>query len=489
MDGVNVGYDQTARGDGVWTNVVVVVVVHCLIFLDWLKSRQLEYFGASLTDDSDGGWWRLVTPVLYSEEVVAQKIEETPVAVESSEVTAPAAVAGGAFNDTSAGESKNEDAPPGGGEESSESMEPATLSITEEEGERVYMVSVEVDIESAGMVPEPVVTMIDGSACRKRWNSRILERSNSSDTMLVTISPKSLSYSLMHDLVPGLHPLRFKDLSLSNFGSLENVLEMVLTARNTRTSSAIIWNTIDHLEHSSLSQLHQQYYQIPFFSIGPLHKIATTSSTSLLKEDTTCIKWLDKQLPRSVIYISLGSLATIDEKEVAEMALGLANSGQAFLWVIRPGSIQGSEWIELLPEGFEEETKERSLIVKWAPQKEVLAHGALGGFWSHCGWNSALESVSEGVPMICMPSFADQKVTARYLSDVWRVGLQYEGELERGEIMIAINRLMVDKEGEEIRQRAVHLKEKVELSVSKGGSSYKSSNDLVEYILSLQLGK
>ncbi|KAM7522132.1 hypothetical protein LguiA_012034 [Lonicera macranthoides] len=230
------------------------------------------------------------------------------------------------------------------------------------------MVSVEVDIESAGMVPEPVVTMIDGSACRKRWNSRILERSNSSDTIL-------------------------------------------------------------------------------------------------------------------------GSLATIDEKEVAEMALGLANSGQAFLWVIRPGSIQGSEWIELLPEGFEEETKERSLIVKWAPQKEVLAHGALGGFWSHCGWNSALESVSEGVPMICMPSFADQKVTARYLSDVWRVGLQYEGELERGEIMIAINRLMVDKEGEEIRQRAVHLKEKVELSVSKGGSSYKSSNDLVEYILSLQLGK
>ncbi|KAM7527719.1 hypothetical protein LguiB_031129 [Lonicera macranthoides] len=298
-----------------------------------------------------------------------------------------------------------------------------------------------------------------------------------------------LQDSLMHDLVPGLHPLRFKDLSFSNFGSLEDVLEMVLTSRNTRTSSAIIWNTIDHLEHSSLSQLHQQYYQIPLFSIGPLHKMAPTSSSSLLKEDTTCIKWLNKQLPRSVIYISLGSLATIDEKEVAEMALGLANSGQAFLWVIRPGSIRGSEWIELLPEGFEEETKERSLIVKWAPQKEVLAHGALGGFWSHCGWNSVLESVSEGVPMICMPTFADQKVTARYVSDVWRVGLQYDGELERGEITIAIKRLMVDKEGEEIRQRAVHLKEKVELSVSKGGSSHKSSNDLVEYILSLHLGK
>ncbi|KAM7527722.1 hypothetical protein LguiB_031132 [Lonicera macranthoides] len=294
--------------------------------------------------------------------------------------------------------------------------------------------------------------------------------------------------SKLEDPVPGLHLLRFKDISLAKLGNLEQILQVIVAARNTRTS-AIIWNTIDYLEHSSLSQLHQQYFQVPFFSIGPLHKMAPTSSTSLLIEDTTCIEWLDKQAPRSVIYVSFGSLVNIDEKELAEMAWGLVNSGQPFLWVIRPGSIRGSQWIELLPKGFKEETKERSVIVKWAPQKEVLAHGAVGGFLSHCGWNSTLESISEGVPMICMPNFADQNVNARYLSHVWKVGLQMECELERGEMERAIRRLIVGKEGAEMRQRAIAMKEKIELSMRKGGSSYNSVNDLVEFILSLQSPK
>jgi hypothetical protein len=287
---------------------------------------------------------------------------------------------------------------------------------------------------------------------------------------------------MSQDRVPNLHSLRFKDLPVSIFGVPDNFLDMISQMYNVRTSSAVIWNTIDCLEQSSLEQQQQRYCPIPIFPIGPLHKFAPVSSSSLLNEDTSCITWLEKQPCNSVLYISLGSLASIDETEVAEMAWGLASSWQRFLWVVRPGSIPGSEWIESLPEDFREIVGERGCIVKWAPQKEVLAHSAVGGFWSHCGWNSTLESISEGVPMICKPCFGDQRVNARYASYVWGIGLQLENKLERKEIERAIRRLMVDSEGEEMRHKAKNLKEKVEICIKEGGSSYNNLKMLLEFM-------
>ncbi|CAL2263877.1 unnamed protein product [Prunus armeniaca] len=117
------------------------------------------------------------------------------------------------------------------------------------------------------------------------------------------------------------------------------------------------------------------------------------------------------------------------------------------------------------------------------PRWKFLAHDAVGGFWSHCGWNSTLESLSEGVPMICRPCSGDQKVQARYMSQVWKVGLQLENELERGEIERAVIKLMVDDDGKGMRVRARELKEKIEVSM-KGGSTYHSLNELVELMRS-----
>ncbi|EEF41878.1 UDP-glucuronosyltransferase, putative [Ricinus communis] len=278
------------------------------------------------------------------------------------------------------------------------------------------------------------------------------------------------------DPVPELSSLRFKDLPISKFGLTNNYLQLISHACDIKTASAVIWNTMDCLEEPLLAKQQEKQFPIPIFKIGPIHKFAPALSSSLLNEETSCITWLDKQIPNSVLYIGLGSVASIDETELAEMACGLANSKQPFLWVIRPGSIHGSEWIELLPEGH---------IVKWAPQREVLAHPAVGVFWSHCGWNSTLESISEGVPMICRPCFGDQRVTARYASHVWRIGLQLENKLERQEIESTIRRLMVDEEGEGIRLRAKDLKENVEICFRKGGSSYNSLNKLVEFMSSL----
>lgn len=289
---------------------------------------------------------------------------------------------------------------------------------------------------------------------------------------------------MLLDPVPELQPLRFKDLPISNFAYLDELLQLIFKAHNTRSSSAIIWNTAECVELSSLARLGQEY-QIPLFLIGPMHKIVPPSRSSLLQKDYNCISWLDKQTDNSVVYVSLGSIAFMNEKELAEMAWGLANSKQPFLWVVRTDTNNVSNCINLLPQGFQEALGERGCIITWAPQKEVLAHNAVGGFWSHCGWNSTIESISEGVPMICQPYFGDQKVNARFLSQEWGVGIQVENNLERGEVERAIQRLMVNEEGKLLRQRATKLKENIELSTRQGGFSSNSLNDLVNHIINL----
>ena len=197
---------------------------------------------------------------------------------------------------------------------------------------------------------------------------------------------------------------------------------MLSLAKETKASSGIIWNSFEELEESALVRLHQDF-PIPLFLVGPFQKYFPTSSSSLLAHDQSSITWLDTQTPKSVIYVSFGSIAAMDEDEFLEIAWGLANSNQPFLWVVRPaGLVRGYEWLEPLPEGFLEMVCGRGHLVKWAPQQEVLAHPAIGGFWTHNGWNSTLEAVSEGVPMICLPYFGDQRVNARYVSQVWELG-------------------------------------------------------------------
>ncbi|KAK3409906.1 hypothetical protein EUGRSUZ_J01971 [Eucalyptus grandis] len=285
------------------------------------------------------------------------------------------------------------------------------------------------------------------------------------------------------DPVPGAYPLRCKDLPLFN-GDPEPMMRVIAMMLDIKTSSAILWNTVDCLE-KQLSDQVQKKCHVPFFSLGPLHKVAPASPTSILEEETDCLLWLDKQANNSVIYVSLGSLASMDEREFAETAWGLANSGQPFLWAVRPGSVRGSEWIELLPEGFKEAIGDTGRVVRWAPQKDVLAHRAVGGFWTHCGWNSTLESISEGVPMICRPCFMDQNVNARYLCHVWRVGLELEGDLDQKEIEQAVRRLMAGEEGKEMRLRAAAFKDQIELSIKKSGSSHTAIEELVNLIISL----
>ncbi|XVE69318.1 hypothetical protein DITRI_Ditri09bG0142700 [Diplodiscus trichospermus] len=286
-----------------------------------------------------------------------------------------------------------------------------------------------------------------------------------------------LQDSQAENQVPEVPQLKFKDINISK-SYPESVVQFIdITIQTTKASSGIIWNSCEDIEQEDLKSF-SLHYQTPSFPIGPFHKHFPASSSSLLLQDQSCISWLDKQAPNSVIYVSFGSLADINNTEFLEVAWGLANSKQPFLWVVRPGLVKGSEWLETLPNGFIEMVGERGHIVKWAPQQEVLAHPSTGGFWTHCGWNSTLESLCEGVPMICQPSFVDQKTNARYVSHVWRVGVHLEYKIERGEIERAIRRLMVEAEGQEIRNRIMLLKEKMNLCLKPGGLSYKSLDNL-----------
>ncbi|KAH7653353.1 UDP-glucuronosyl/UDP-glucosyltransferase protein [Dioscorea alata] len=133
------------------------------------------------------------------------------------------------------------------------------------------------------------------------------------------------------------------------------------------------------------------------------------------KENTSCITWLDKQPPNSVIYIAFGSLAMFDHCQFEELTLGLELSGKRFLWAVRPG-FTGEENVGFLAR-FRSRVEGRGMIVSWAPQPQVLAHCSIACFMSHCGWNSTLEGLANGVPFLCWPYFAEQYINQGYICD------------------------------------------------------------------------
>lgn len=304
--------------------------------------------------------------------------------------------------------------------------------------------------------------------------------------------PSPLSHSLSRSLslcshvsgtkleepLPEFPPLKLEDLPSETYHDLLETL-----VRETKTSQGVICNTFEEIEDSSIAKV-QQTFPVPIFPIGPLHKQCPASAISISPQDQTSIAWLTTQAPKSVLYVSFGTVASMSKTEFLELAWGLLQSMVPFLWVVRPGLIQGSEANDPLPEGYLEIVAERGYIVKWAPQFEVLSHPAVGGFWTHNGWNSTLESICEGVPMLCQPLFSDQFMNARHVSDNWRVGLKLEKGIKRGEIARAIRKLMLEEEGARMRSRVTDLKEKAALGLKEGGSSYKSLKKLISYLLS-----
>ncbi|XP_039146510.1 UDP-glycosyltransferase 83A1-like [Dioscorea cayenensis subsp. rotundata] len=198
----------------------------------------------------------------------------------------------------------------------------------------------------------------------------------------------------------------------------------------------------------------------------------------LWEENTSCITWLDKQLPNSVIYIAFGSYTMFDHCQFEELALGLELSDKRFLWVVRPG-LSRDEDVGFLAR-FRSRVEGRGMIVRWAPQQQVLAHCSIACFMSHCGWNSTLEGLANGVPFLCWPYFADQFISQGYICDIWKTGLRMNLDgnkvVSRKEIKRKVEELMGD---EEMKIRAMQLKARADKSVNKGGHSFENFNCFV----------
>lgn len=195
--------------------------------------------------------------------------------------------------------------------------------------------------------------------------------------------------------------------------------------------------------------------------------------------------WLDARPARSVVYASFGSIAKPDAAQMAEMAEGLYGSGKAFLWVVR-----ASESAKLPVNFVGRTTEERGLVVTWSPQLEVLAHPAVGCFVTHCGWNSTMEALGAGVPMVAMPQWSDQTMNAKYIEDVWRVGVRVRpdgrGVVRKEELERCVREVMEGERSLDYIRNAAGWKEKARSAMSEGGSSNKN---VLEFLGALGLKK
>ncbi|KAL6633926.1 hypothetical protein ACP70R_026597 [Stipagrostis hirtigluma subsp. patula] len=178
---------------------------------------------------------------------------------------------------------------------------------------------------------------------------------------------------------------------------------------------------------------------------------------SMWKADETCMEWLHRQRAGSVVYVSFGSwVASIGPDKIGELALGLAAAGRPFLWALK----DEPSWRGGLPAGYAEAVAGRGKIVAWAPQEDVLRHGAVGCYVTHCGWNSTLEAIQHGVRLLCYPVAGDEFINCAYIVNMWGIGIRL-GSTERSVVEGCIKRIMDGEEGRHLQEMVDELKERV----------------------------
>ncbi|KAL0405258.1 UNVERIFIED_CONTAM: putative UDP-glucose flavonoid 3-O-glucosyltransferase 3 [Sesamum latifolium] len=276
-------------------------------------------------------------------------------------------------------------------------------------------------------------------------------------------------------------------------------------ARDYRKAKGIIINTFIELEHhalNSFSVLGSAYgsKQVPpIYPVGPI--LNQGPSLNSHEGASGILKWLDDQPSGSVVLVCFGSQGSLNEVQVRELATGLEKSGSRFLWSLRrqsPNDKRASfpseyaRYEDVLPEGFLDRTAKTGKVVGWVPQLAVLSHPAVGGFISHCGWNSVLESLWCGVPIATWPLHAEQQMNAfqlvRELGLAVEITLSYHERSEDGAVVAAgeIERGIreVMESGSEVRESVKEMREKSRMSVDEAGSSYLSLKKLIDNMMS-----
>ncbi|KAJ4787585.1 Glycosyltransferase [Rhynchospora pubera] len=257
----------------------------------------------------------------------------------------------------------------------------------------------------------------------------------------------------------------------------------------------ILVNSFESLEPQAVRAL-KDGFCLPNSTIPSIYYIGPVIVYEEQKEERhPCLSWLDAQPKKSVVYLCFGSMGSFPIEQLKEIANGLENSGQRFLWVVRsPPTVNPAKVFEptaepdldiLLPEGFLDRTKDRGMIIKeWAPQVEILKHEAVGGFVSHCGWNSTLEAVNFGVPMICWPLYAEQKMNKVFSVEEMKTGIELKGYVEgfvRADEIEAKVRWIIESDGAmDLKNRMMEVKESAIKAMEEGGSSFGAFLEFLE---------
>jgi UDP:flavonoid glycosyltransferase YjiC (YdhE family) len=242
-------------------------------------------------------------------------------------------------------------------------------------------------------------------------------------------------------------------------------------------AASVVVNSFEELEGASVKAA---VCEVPMRLVGPLAGAneARKSGASFFREEERCVDWLDKFGAETVVYVAFGSVAGMGSEEVRELAAGVEASGRPFLWVARDG-------LPPVPEGFVHRTSARGLVVRWAPQSRVLAHPSVGAFLTHCGWNSTMDAVLAGVPMLCFPLFGDQHLNAMLVDGVWKLGaslLRYDGApIRAADVEKSIARVLSPNDG--VRERASRWKAIARRALEPAGSSRLAVDSIVADLL------
>ncbi|XP_021726312.1 UDP-glycosyltransferase 86A1-like [Chenopodium quinoa] len=297
------------------------------------------------------------------------------------------------------------------------------------------------------------------------------------------IGPGSSLRDDIIDYIPGISSLKRSDLT--SYLQEEDLTTMhpqynLSSVDDTKRAQFILGNTIQELEAHTISAIQAH---VPFYTIGPIFSPGFTKSpvaTSLWAE-SDCTLWLDSKPLGSVLYVSFGSYAHLSKEDIEEIANGIKLSGVNFLWVIRPDMVSSND-VDPLPVGFRDEVRGRGMIVTWTCQKAVLSHRAIGGFITHCGWNSALESIWCEVPLLCFPLLTDQFTNRKLMVDDWKIGcnLCEEKYVTREEVLLKVKDLIGGSLGNELRDRIKEIKHELQNAMMINGSSEKNIDSFIK---------
>uniref|UniRef100_A0A1J3D5G4 Glycosyltransferase n=1 Tax=Noccaea caerulescens TaxID=107243 RepID=A0A1J3D5G4_NOCCA len=230
------------------------------------------------------------------------------------------------------------------------------------------------------------------------------------------------------------------------------------------------------------------------YPVGPVLNLTGRTNPGLASAQyEDMMKWLDEQPDSSVLFLCFGSMGVFSEPQIKQIAHALELVGFRFIWAIRTNMAGDGDPHEPLPEGFVERTMGRGIVCSWAPQVDILAHKATGGFVSHCGWNSIQESLWYGVPIATWPMYAEQQLNAfgmvKELGLAVEIRLDYVADGDRvtlevvsaEEIATAVRSLM---DGDNlIRKKVQEISAAARKAVGDGGSSMVATRDFIRDIL------